>query len=63
MLSASHRVTIVHPRTSRRGGQAWAELASTRVDACFTITEVTITAFNGDRWPVLQVLPLTGHQP
>jgi len=21
----------------------------------------TITAFNGDRWPVLQVLPLTGH--
>ena len=56
-------ITIVHPRTSRRGGQAWAKLASTRIDACFTITEVTITAFNGDRWPVLQVLPLTGHRP
>jgi hypothetical protein len=53
----------VHPRTSRRGGQAWAELASTRIDASFAITEVTITAFDGDRWPVLQVLPLTGHQP
>ena len=56
-------ITIVHPRTSRRGGQAWAELAGTRIGACFTITEVAITAFDGDRWPVLQVLPLTGHQP
>jgi len=24
-------VTIVHPHTSRRGGQAWAELAGTRI--------------------------------
>jgi 2'-5' RNA ligase len=56
-------ITIVHPRTSRLGSQAWAELASARIDACFTITEVAITAFNGDRWPILQVLPLTGRQP
>jgi hypothetical protein len=56
-------ITIVHPRTSRRGGQAWAALAGIRIDTCLTITEVTITAFDGDRWPVVQVLPLTGHQP
>jgi hypothetical protein len=56
-------VTIVHPRTSRRGPQAWAELASVHVDTRITITEVAITAYDGGCWPTLQTIPLTGRQP
>ena len=56
-------VTIVHPRTSRHGTQAWAELASMRLDDRITITQVAITAYDGDRWPTLQTIPLTGRQP
>jgi 2'-5' RNA ligase len=53
-------VTIVHPRTSRHGAQAWAELADIHFDARFTITEVAVTAYDGTRWPTLQTIPLTG---
>ncbi len=56
-------VTIVHPRTSSRGMQAWAELASVHLDARITITQIAITAYDGDRWPTLQTIPLTGHHP
>lgn len=53
-------VTIVHPRTSERGPQAWDELAATRIDARFTITRVVVTAFDGSRWQTQRELPLTG---
>ena len=53
-------VTIVHPRTSRRGEQAWAELATMQLDARFVITRVTITAYDGDRWLCLDSIPLIG---
>jgi 2'-5' RNA ligase len=56
-------VTIVHPRTSRHGEQAWNELAGLHVDARFTITEVAITAYDGQRWPTLLTIPLAGPQP
>jgi 2'-5' RNA ligase len=56
-------VTIAHPRTSRHGTQAWAELASVHLDARITITQVAITAYDGDRWPTLQTIALTGRQP
>jgi hypothetical protein len=52
-------VTIVHPRTSSLGDHAWAELASMRIRACFTIAEIVVTAYDGHRWPSLQVIPLT----
>jgi 2'-5' RNA ligase len=55
-------VTIVHPRTSGRGKQAWNELAGMQLDARFTITNVAITAYDGQRWPTLQAIPLTGRQ-
>jgi 2'-5' RNA ligase len=60
-IDFSPHVTIVHPRTSCRGDQAWAGLATTRIDARFPVTEVAITAFSGDHWPTLQVIPLTGR--
>jgi 2'-5' RNA ligase len=53
-------VTIVHPRTSRHGEQAWNELADTHLDARFAITGIAITAYDGQRWPTLQTIPLTG---
>jgi len=56
-------VTIVHPRTSGRGEQAWNELAGMRFDARFTITDVAITAYDGLRWTTLQTIPLTGQPP
>lgn len=54
-------VTIVHPRTSNLGEQAWAELATCSISVRFTITRVAITAFDGDRWQTLRILPLTGR--
>lgn len=59
-ISFPPHVTIVHPRTSSLGAQAWAELASTPVRARFTITEIAITAYDGSRWPTQQVIPLRG---
>lgn len=56
-------VTIVHPRTSRFGEQAWAELANSHPAARITISQIAITAYDGDRWPTVQIIPLTGHQP
>ncbi|MGN6676273.1 MAG: hypothetical protein ACTHKL_00640 [Streptosporangiaceae bacterium] len=56
-------VTIVHPRTSTRGMQAWAELANLPFDTGITITQIAITAYDGNQWPTLQTIPLTGRQP
>jgi 2'-5' RNA ligase len=56
-------VTIVHPRTSRLGEQAWNDLATARVAARFILTQVAVTASSGDRWQTLRLLPLTGEAP
>jgi 2'-5' RNA ligase superfamily len=63
MIDFPPHVTIVHPRTSGRGRQAWDELASIRTGARFTITHVAITAYHGNRWQTLRLLPLTGKPP
>jgi len=42
--------TIVHPRAPGRGEQVWQQLATTQIEAQFTITEVAVAAFSGDRW-------------
>ncbi|MGH3185793.1 MAG: 2'-5' RNA ligase family protein [Streptosporangiaceae bacterium] len=62
MIGFPPHVTIVHPRTSTRGRQAWDELASTHFDTRFTITHVAIIAFDGDRWQSVRRLPLAAHQ-
>jgi hypothetical protein len=58
MISFPPHVTIVHPRTSARGEEAWAVLKACNLRIRFTVTGVAITAFDGERWPVLRVLPL-----
>ena len=55
-------VTIVHPRTSRRGEQAWNDLAGLRLDDRFTIADVAVTAYDGRRWLTVQTFPLAGRQ-
>ncbi len=57
-VSFPPHITIVHPRTSRLGERAWAELAACSLRIRFTVTCVAITAFDGDRWPALRILPL-----
>jgi hypothetical protein len=42
--------TIVHPRTSALGCEAWRQLAGLRLDISTVLTEVSITAFDGTRW-------------
>ncbi len=55
-------VTIVHPRTSGLGQQAWEQLAAAaaRIDIRSAITRAVITAFSGDGWQTTQLLPLAG---
>jgi hypothetical protein len=60
MIGFPPHVTIVHPRTSDRGRQAWDELAGTRIDARFTVTHVAVTADTGHHWQTLRLIPLTG---
>lgn len=62
-ISFPPHITIVHPRTSALGEQAWAELAACNLSIRFTITGVAITASDGDRWPALRVLPLAPGGP
>ena len=62
-ISFPPHITIVHPRTSALGEQAWAELAACNLSIRFTVTCVAITAFDGDRWPALRVLHLAPGGP
>jgi 2'-5' RNA ligase len=55
-------VTIVHPRTSDLGPQAWRcrdEWASEPVGLELTVREVAITAFDGEGWPAIERFALT----
>jgi 2'-5' RNA ligase len=54
-------VTIVHPRTSVLGEQAWRSVAATHLRTEFMVTEVATTASDGNRWQIVQRLPLTGR--
>lgn len=63
MIDFPSHVTIVHPRTSDRGRQAWDELEDTRIDARFAITHLAVTAYSDTRWRTLRLLSLTGTGP
>jgi hypothetical protein len=58
MISFPPHITIVHPRTSGLGEQAWAGLAACSLGIRFTVICVAITAFDGDRWLAPRVLHL-----
>jgi len=51
-------VTLVHPRTSRRGRDFWDSGAYPGHAGEFTAQEVAITAFDGTRWVVLETFAL-----
>ncbi|MGH7317049.1 MAG: 2'-5' RNA ligase family protein [Candidatus Rokuibacteriota bacterium] len=56
-------VTLVHPRTSRRGRDFWDTVRHYREDQEFTTQETTITAFDGVKWVVLMAFRLGRGQP
>jgi hypothetical protein len=62
-ISFPPHLTIVHPRTSRLGEQAWAELAACRLAIRFTVTRVVITATDGYGWPAVHDLRLAATRP
>jgi len=47
-------LTVVHPRTSLRGGECWEDVATRAWGRHeFTVTELTVTAFDGTGWTVV----------
>jgi 2'-5' RNA ligase len=58
-LAVPH-VTLVHPRTSDRSAEAWAELAGMRLDVDVLIERVALIAFDGFGWPASKVVEFTG---
>jgi hypothetical protein len=54
-------VTLVHPRTSGRGGDVRDSGWSRRGDEEFMAQEVAITAFDGHKWVVLETVRLRGE--
>jgi len=53
-------VTVVHPRTSRLGEEAWQALRTRSVEVEFSVRDIAITAWEGSAWPTLERVPLTG---
>jgi hypothetical protein len=51
-------VTIVHPRTSRLGEEAWQALRGKPLELEFWVREVAITAWDGSAWPTVERMPL-----
>jgi len=51
-------VTLIHPRTSARGRDFWEHGRYQPHDQEFIVAEVTITAFDGTKWVVLERLAL-----
>jgi 8-oxo-dGTP diphosphatase len=53
-------VTVVHPRHSNLGEQAWQTIAELKIGARFAVTEIAVTAFDGRRWHTVGRIPLAG---
>jgi hypothetical protein len=53
-------ITIVHPRTSSLADEAHAHLRRAPRELEFWVNEVTITAWDGERWQPLKAIPLRG---
>ena len=51
-------VTIVHPRHSNLGWQAWETLRTLDLAGASAVTEVGITVFDGRVWRTVERLPL-----
>ena len=51
-------VTIVHPRHSNLGSQAWETVRTLDLAGASTVAEVGITVFDGRVWRTVERLPL-----
>jgi hypothetical protein len=51
-------VTIVHPRTSNLGRAAWNAIQARSFATEMNVVSVTVTAFDGRRWPILATFRL-----
>jgi hypothetical protein len=51
-------VTIVHPRTTNRGRQAWEQLQGTTLEGEILADEIRVSAFDGRTWKSLETLRL-----
>jgi hypothetical protein len=60
-LSVAPDITLVHPRTSPLGSDAWKSLEGTRIESEAVITAITVSGFDGTRWRVLQTERLGGR--
>ena len=60
-IACPPHVTLVHPRTSGRGGDFRDSEWSGREDQEFMAQEVAITAFDGHKWVVLRTFRLRGE--
>lgn len=59
-LEVTPHVTLVHPRTSERGSDAWADLQGTDLDVAVEVGQAGITAFDGRAWRTDATFDLTG---
>jgi len=56
-------VTLVHPRTSDRATEAWADLRGQSFDLDVEVHDVAVTAFNGERWVTVERFELRPAGP
>jgi len=54
-------VTIVHPRHSNLGAEAWEARRGAELAATVAFDEVAITAFDGRAWRTVERVPLSAH--
>jgi 8-oxo-dGTP pyrophosphatase MutT (NUDIX family) len=57
-LEVEPHVTIVHPRTSNLGRAAWNAIQARSFATEMNVVSVTVTAFDGRRWPILATFRL-----
>jgi hypothetical protein len=57
---ARPHVTLVHPRTSARGLEAWDKLAGRRLDVEVLVERVALVTWDGATWPASKQVTLRG---
>ena len=57
-IAVAPHVTIVHPRTTNRGRQAWEQLQGTTLEGEIRADEIRVSAFDGRTWKSLETLRL-----
>ncbi len=61
-LQVSPHVTLIHPRTSCRGRELWDTDRSVPQGGEFTVVRIAMTAFDGEKWDVIDTCPLEARE-